>query len=123
MMPADLARLREDPYAMSQANQMVDALDVGPACNSVNSNKSLKHGWAKPEGEIAPRIPVPWPQYFVIKQGRKPRLLYDELDVLQWVQGCLSMAEREPDLNTIRAMLSQFRLTLRDAQTYDLCEA
>jgi hypothetical protein len=31
---------------------------------------------------------------------------------------CLSMAEKEPDLNTIRAMLSQSRLTLRDAQSY-----
>jgi hypothetical protein len=54
----------------------------------------------------------------VIGQGRKPRLLYDELDVLQWAQGCLSIAEQEPDVNTLRAMLAQFRLTLQDAQSY-----
>jgi hypothetical protein len=98
----------------------VDALDIGPSGNS-NSNstfKAMKRGWARPGGESAPRIPVPWPQDFVIGQGRKPRLLYDELDILQWAQGCLSIAEREPDVNTLRAMLAQFRLTLRDAQSY-----
>jgi hypothetical protein len=120
MMPVDLATLREDPNAVSQANQMADALDVGPAGNSasVSPSKTLKHGWAWPGGESAPHIPVPWLQDFVIGQGHKPRLLYDELDVLQWVQSCLSMAEREPDLQTVRAMLAQFRLTLRDAQSY-----
>jgi hypothetical protein len=101
---------------MAHASHQVDALDMGPSGN--NTVKSMKRGWARPGGESTPRIPVPWPQDFVIGQGRKPRLLYDELDVLQWAQGCLSIAEREPDITTLRAMLAQFRLTLRDAQSY-----
>jgi hypothetical protein len=114
----DLAALRADPTAVAHASHLVDALDIGPSGNANSTFKSMKRGWARPGGESAPRVPVPWPQDFVIGQGRKPRLLYDELDVLQWAQGCLSIAEREPDVDTLRAMLAQFRLTLRDAQSY-----
>jgi hypothetical protein len=61
---------------------------------------------------------VPWPQDFIIGQGRKSRLLYDELDIMQFVQGYISITDRTADLAVIRAMLEQLRLTLRDAQSY-----
>jgi hypothetical protein len=63
-----------------------------------------------------PRIPIPWPQDFIIGQGRKPRLLFDELDIHQFVQGAISIIEREDDLLTVRAKLAQLRATMRDAQ-------
>jgi hypothetical protein len=100
---------------------MVDALDTGIQGNSVmnsvmNFPKALKRGWAKPGGENAPRIPIPWPQDFIIGQGRKPRLLFDELDIHQFVQGAIAIIEREDDLVTVRAMLAQLRATMRDSQ-------
>jgi hypothetical protein len=49
-------------------------------------------------------------------QGWKPRLLFDELDIHQFVQGAISIIEREEDLPTVRAMLGQLRATMRDAQ-------
>jgi hypothetical protein len=102
---------------MSQAVRMVDALDTGIQGNSViNFPKALKRGWARPGGENAPRIPIPWPQDFHIGQGRKPRLLFDELDIHQFVQGTIAIIEREDDLVTVRAMLAQLRVTMRDAQ-------
>jgi hypothetical protein len=104
---------------MSQAIRMVDSLDIGLQGNSssaTNFPKTLKRGWARPGGDNAPRIPISWPQDFIIGQGRKPRLLFDELDIHQFVQGAVSIIEREDDLLTVRAMLAQLRATMRDAQ-------
>jgi hypothetical protein len=58
----DLATLRDDPTAMAHASHLVDALDIGPSGNSNSTFKAMKRGWARPGGESAPRIPVPWPQ-------------------------------------------------------------
>jgi hypothetical protein len=110
-----LPALRADGVAMSQAVRMLDALDTGIQGNSViNFPKALKRGWARPGGENAPRIPIPWPQDFIIGQGRKPRLLFDELDIHQFVQGAIAIIECEDDLVTVRAMLAQLRATMRD---------
>jgi hypothetical protein len=81
-----LPDLRADGAAMSQAIRMVDSLDTGMQGNSgsaMNFPKTLKRGWARPGGENAPRIPIPWPQDFIIGQGRKSWLLFDELDIHQ----------------------------------------
>jgi hypothetical protein len=76
----------------------------------------LKLGWARPGGDNAARIPIPWPQDFIIGQGQKQRLLFDELDIHQFVQGAISIIEREDDLFTVRAMLAQLCATMRDTQ-------
>jgi hypothetical protein len=57
-----LTDLRADAAAMSQAVRMVDSLDIGLQGNSSATNfpKTLKRGWARPGGENAPRIPIPW---------------------------------------------------------------
>jgi hypothetical protein len=88
----------------------------GNSSSAVNFPKTLKRGWARPRDDNAPRIPIPWPQDFIHGQGRKPRLLFDELDIHQFVQGAISIIEREDDLLTVRAMLAQLCATMRDAQ-------
>jgi hypothetical protein len=99
---------------------MVEALDLGGTGNFSSSvpAKATKRGWARPGGENAPRVQVPWPQNFIIGQSRKLHLLYDELDIMQFVQGCISITDRTDDPAVIRAMLEQLWLTLRDAQSY-----
>jgi hypothetical protein len=76
----DLATLRDDPAAVTQATNMIDGLDLGPTGTILSSGssagvRSMRRGWACPVEENAPRIPVPWSQDFIIGQGRKPRLL------------------------------------------------
>jgi hypothetical protein len=43
-------------------------------------------------------------------------LLFDELDIYQFVQGAISIIEREDDLLTVRAILAQLCATMRDTQ-------
>jgi hypothetical protein len=83
-----LSELRADGALMSQATRRVDSLDLGvPGNSALNFPKTLKRSWARPGGgDNAPRIPIPWPQDFIISQGRKPRLLFDELDIHQFVR-------------------------------------
>jgi hypothetical protein len=59
---------------------------------------------------------VPWPQDFVLGTGRKNCVSNDDLDVLQWSKGCISIIEREDNLHIERAMLLTLRKTLRDMQ-------
>jgi hypothetical protein len=116
-----LQDLRVYGATMSQAVRMVDSLDSGLQGNASTSfPKTLKRDWARPGGDSAPRIPIPCPQDFIIDQGRKPRLLFDELDIHQFIQGAISIIERE-DMSTVRAMLAQLRATMRDVQfhTYE----
>jgi hypothetical protein len=78
-----LPDVRADGASMSQAVRMVDSLVLGLQGNTTSTSfpKTLKRGCARPGGDNAPRIPIPWPQDFIIGQGRKPRLLFDELDI------------------------------------------
>jgi hypothetical protein len=43
-------------------------------------------------------------------------LTYDDLDILQWAQGCIAIVEKEENPAVVRSMLATFRSTLRDAQ-------
>jgi hypothetical protein len=63
-------------------------------------------------------VAVPWPQDFVIDQGRRSCLTYDDLTVFGRTQGCLAIVEREEDMNTPRGMLALLRYMLRDAAYY-----
>jgi hypothetical protein len=67
-------------------------------------------------GLCPPRVNIPWPQDFVLGTGRKNRLSYDDLEVLQWTQGCISIIEKEENSESQRSMLLTLRNTLRDAQ-------
>jgi hypothetical protein len=51
---------------------------------------------------------------FVVGHGRCNCLLYDDLDVYQFVQGCISIVEQS-DLAVTRLMLAQLRFTMCDA--------
>jgi hypothetical protein len=125
-----LDTLRSDAILSAQAAALVDNLDMGVSgsrpsfnnnfSNTGNSNPSsgngsTKRGWARPGGDNAPKVCTPWPQDFVVGHGRRNRLLFDDLDVFQFVQGCISMIERQSDVDTMRLMLSQLRSTMRDA--------
>jgi hypothetical protein len=48
--------------------------------------------------------------------GRKNRLTYDDLDILQWAQGGIAIVEKEENPAVVRSMLATLRSTLRDAQ-------
>jgi hypothetical protein len=73
--------LRADDQLAARANQMVDCLDGLQGNSHRVSGASTKRGWARPGGDNAPRICVPWPQDYVIGHGRRNRLLYDDLDI------------------------------------------
>jgi hypothetical protein len=47
---------------------------------------------------------------------RKNRVSYDELDFIQWSQGCISIIEKEDNPETQWAMLLTLRNTRCDAQ-------
>jgi hypothetical protein len=78
-----------------------------------NSVRALRRGWARPGGDNAPQVAVPWPQDFII--SKKARLCYDDLTVFEWTQGCLAIIEREEDMIIACGMLALLRSTLRDA--------
>jgi hypothetical protein len=71
-------------------------------------------GWAN-----VPKVCTPWTQDFVISQGRRNWLLYDDLDIYQFIQGCSAMVEQQQDVGTKRLMLSKLCSTLRDASFHD----
>jgi hypothetical protein len=108
--------LRADDQLAARANHMVDSLDglQGQGNNRV-SGASTKRGWARPGGDNAPRICVPWPQDYVIGHGRRNRLLYDDLDIYQFIQGAIAIIEQQDELSLIKLMLAQLRATMRDA--------
>jgi hypothetical protein len=109
--------LSTSPLPADQATRLVDSLDMGAAGNTATSTtKSMRRGWTRQGGDYAPRVNVPWPQDFVLGTRRKNRVSYDELDMLQWAQGCISIIEHEENLDTQRAMLLTLRNTLRHAQ-------
>jgi hypothetical protein len=113
-----LPGLRADQGAVQQAARLVDSLNMGATGNTnvISTTKTMRRGWTRQGGDFAPRFNIPWPQDFVLGTGRKNRVSYDELDMLQWVQGCISIIEREDNPDTQRAMLLTLRNTLCDAQ-------
>jgi hypothetical protein len=64
-----------------QANNLLDALDFHLSGNIYD--KYSKQGWARCGGELAPRVPTPWPQDHVIGQGRKSKLYYDDINIYE----------------------------------------
>jgi hypothetical protein len=60
-------------------------------------------------------VVIPWPQDFVLGTGRKNHLTYDDLDILQWAQGCIAIVEKEENPAVVRSVAT-LRSTLRDAQ-------
>jgi hypothetical protein len=117
--------LQSDAMLSAQAASLVDNLDPGVSgsnkssvniiSNISNGNGSTKRGWARPGGDNAPKVCTPWPQDFVVGHGQRNRLLFDDLDVFQFFQGCISMIEWQADVDTMRLMLGQLRATMKDA--------
>jgi hypothetical protein len=70
-----LSTLRCNPTLTRQAQDLVDGLDNTVAGTSV-CDKFSKQGWARSGGELAPRVPTPWPQDHVIGQGRRYKLFH-----------------------------------------------
>jgi hypothetical protein len=112
-----LSTLRRDPTLTRQAQDLVDGLDNTVTGTSV-CDKCSKQGWARSGGELAPRVPTPWPQDHVIGQGRRYKLFYDDLNIYEWSQGILSIMEAEEELSVIKYMLTHYRSVYRDAQNH-----
>jgi hypothetical protein len=112
---ATLDDLRADGQLAVHANQMVDSLDGLQGNNHHVSGASTKQGWARLGGNNAPWICVPWPQDYVIGHGRRNHLLYDDLDIYQFIQGSIAIIEQQDELSLIKLMLAQLRATMRDA--------
>jgi hypothetical protein len=118
-----LAQLRHDADLAAQATAMMNTLELDTSGNNSHTHsnlhstmsRSMRRGWARPGGDSAPRVPVPWPQDYVMGHGRKNRLLYDDLDVYNFVQGCLSIITREDNVDIMRLMITQLSATMRDA--------
>jgi hypothetical protein len=112
-----LPELRSAQGAVQQAAKLGDCMDLGATgITNIHSSKTMRQGWTRQGGDFAPRVNIPWPQDFVLGTGHKNRVSYDELDVLQWSQGCISITEKEENPETQQAMLLTLRNTLRDAQ-------
>jgi hypothetical protein len=100
-----LPELRADQGTVQQAAKLVDCMDLGATGNTnIISSKTMRRGWTCQGGDFAPRVNIPWPQDFVLGTGRKNRVSYNKLDVLQWSQGCISIIEKEDNLDTQRAV-------------------
>jgi hypothetical protein len=96
------------------AAALVNDLSVRTTGNNMNTS-TTKRGWARPGGDNAPKVCTPWPQDFVVGHGRRNWLLYDDMDVFQFVQGCISIVEQTTDMAVMRLMLAQLRSTMQDA--------
>jgi hypothetical protein len=94
---ATLSELHIDHGAIQQAAMLVDAMDSGTSGNitNINTAKAMRRGWTCQGNDF---------------------VSYDELDVLQWSQGCISLIEKEDNPEVVRAMLLTLRNMLRDAQ-------
>jgi hypothetical protein len=116
---ASLADMSTDQSAVRQTTKLVDMMDSSvPGTNIANCNstvKSMRRGWSCQGGNFAPRVIVPCPQDFILGTGKKNRLNNDDLDVLQWTQGCNAILEKEDNPAIIKAMLVTLRNTLPDA--------
>jgi hypothetical protein len=114
-----LPELHADQGPVQQAAKLVDSMDMGATGNTnIICTKTMRLVWTRQGGHFAPRVSTPWTQDFVLGTGRKNCVSYDELDVLQWSQGCLSIIEREENPETQWAMSLTLRSTLREAQFY-----
>jgi hypothetical protein len=112
-----LPELHADQSAVQQAAKLVDCMDLGAtSTTNIISSKTMRRGWTRQGGDFAPRVNIPWPQDFILGTGRNNRVTYDDLDVLQWSQGCISIIEKEENPETQRSMLLTLRNTLRDSQ-------
>jgi hypothetical protein len=111
-----LSQLRQDPVLAQQAAHLVDSLDS--SLSGMAANRYAKHGWARCGGELAPRVPTPWPQDHVIAQGKNTKLYYDDLNLFEWAQGVLAIIECEEDPEKMRLMLAHYLAVFRDAQTH-----
>jgi hypothetical protein len=102
-----LPEVRADQGAVQQTARLVNSLDMGAAGNTnvISTTKTMRRRWTCQGGDFAPRVSISWPQDVVLGTGRKNRVSYDELDMLQWAQGCISIIEREENPETQRAML------------------
>jgi hypothetical protein len=107
--------LRADREILLKASHMVDGLDSSLPGNNA---RTLRRGWARPGGDNAPRVAIPWPQDYVLGNGKQKRLCYDELNVYEWTQGCLTIIEHEEDEMTRCSMMALLRSTLRDVQLH-----
>jgi hypothetical protein len=116
-----LASLRRDPTLMRQVNSLVDGLDS--TVSGMMLDKFSKQGWARSGGDLAPRVPTPWPQDHIMGQGRNSKLYYDDLNIYEWSQGILAIIEAEEDINVMRFMLSHYRAVYRDAQNHGFAAA
>jgi hypothetical protein len=58
------------------------------------------------------------PQDYVMGHRRKNQLIYDDLDVWNFVQGCLSIINRDESLDIIRLVIRQLSATMRDAMSH-----
>jgi hypothetical protein len=71
-----LADLRADPDLSLKAAQMVDNLEA-----PLPGNRTLRRGWARPGGDNAPRVTIPWPQDYVLGNGKQKHLCYLDLNI------------------------------------------
>jgi ABC-type uncharacterized transport system ATPase subunit len=50
--------------------------------------------------------------------GAKRKLYYDDLTILQWVQGYAAIMRREQDITVLRSMIAHLENLFKDAQYY-----
>jgi hypothetical protein len=98
----DLSQLKADVTISTQASKLVDALDVD--VRGMSGARMRKLGAR--------------PQDFVIGHGAKRKLYYDDLTILQWVQGYAAIMRREQDITVLRSMIAHLENLFKDAQYY-----
>jgi hypothetical protein len=101
----------------SNSNTNIGSNSIASIGSNSNNNigSNTKHGWARPGGDNVPKVCTPWPQDFIVGHRRRNRLLYDDLDIYQFIQGCIAMVEQQQDVGIMWLMLSQLGSTMRDA--------
>jgi hypothetical protein len=110
-----ISDLKADRVLVAHAQQMTEDISFTGAGTDFSTHRPLKRGLYRSGGDIAPSRRVPWPQDFVA-DGGITKLMYKDLDIFQWMEGYISILERESDLSFIRLMLTHFRALMRDAQ-------
>jgi hypothetical protein len=107
--------LRRDEGLCAQARQLVDDLE-GHCSGTTWVSNSLKSGWFRPGGCMTLSRQVAWPHDYVFGTGEDIKIMYNDLNIFQWVQGFAALIDNEQNLEIKGAMLNHLELLMQDAQ-------
>ena len=109
-----LQEIKCDPNIQLQVDQHLRELADISQTGTLNKVKSQRGG----QVEVLVRNRVKWPHEFVLASSTKERISYDQLTMVQWMDGFCRTMREENDINLRSHMLNYLIDLLDDAQDF-----